>query len=267
MARATPTVVWPKQLVTYHQCALRHHLQFRRRARGDFRAAPALEQGKALHAVMRRWFRSTPSWREGADPAVIDRWLGDELAEHHYDTPAEHRRAIRTVADHAAWCLAQIPGDVTVRWAERKLQTGPLWIGNRPVRFQAQVDLVAEHPDGEIEHIDFKSGGPQEDHWIQRGVERLVVGAALPLAADRPATRTTTLYAGPRVADSQCHTADTFGAVRAELRELTGRMLTDEAPEPTPSAHCDWCPFRAAGCPVHRGPVAGAVAGPAGWSA
>lgn len=254
MARAKPTAVWPKHLATYRQCSLKHHLQFRRKARGNFRTTSYLEEGKALHAVMRRWFRTTRDWRTGAGPLVIARWLGEELAEHHYDAPTEHRLALRTVAGHAAWCLGQIPDDVTVRWVERELQTDQLRIGGFPVRFQARVDLVVEHQGGEIEHIDFKVGGPQEDHWIQRGVERLVVGAAHPLVVGRPATRTTTLYAGTREPDSLCHTPESFGATRSELRDLTVRMLTDAAPEPTPSNRCQWCPYRDAGCPVRHDP-------------
>ena len=264
MNRVGATVVWPKHLTAYQQCALKHHLQYQRRARGNVQTTSGLEEGKALHAVLRRWFRRTSDWRAGADPVVITRWLCEELTDDHYDAPTEYRLALRTVADHAAWCLDRISTDARVRWTERTLQTGQLRIGEVPVRFQARVDLVVEHPDGEIEHIDFKSGGPREDHWIQRGVERLVVGAAHPLSADRPATRTTTLYAGPREVDSHCHTAESFRSTRGELRELTGRMLTDAAPEPTPSARCQWCPFREAGCPVGggRGPSGPVVRSP-----
>lgn len=221
VTRARATAVWPKHLVAYHQCPLKHHLQFRRKARGAFQTTPRLEEGKALHAVMRRWFRTARDVRAGADPSLIAAWLGEELAESHYDAPTEYRLALLTVAGHAAWCLGQVPGDVTVRWTERELQTGQLRVGHRPVRFQARVDLVVEHPDGEIEHIDFKSSGLHEDHWIQRGVERLVVGVAHPVTADRPATRTTTLYAGARHAESQCHTPETFRSTRAALRDLT----------------------------------------------
>ncbi len=244
------TVVAPKHLVAYNQCSLKHHLAFRRKLRGDFRPNCSMAEGNALHQVMRRWFRSTSDWRAGADPAVISRWLREELDESHYQVPTEHLSAMRTVADHAAWCLDQIPSDVAVRLSERELQAAPVRIGDRPVRFQARVDLIVQHPDGEIEHIDFKTGGPQEDHWIQRGVERLVVGAAHPADGGRPATRTTTLYAGPRLADSQCHTVESFRSTKAELRDLAHRMLSDDAPAPTPSGRCAWCAFRDAGCPV-----------------
>ena len=250
--RAWATVVSPKQLGTYHQCALKHHFQFRRRIRGSFPVSSRVAEGNALHLVMKRWFRTRSDWRAGADPAVVGRWVEEALGADHYDAPTEHRLALRTVAGHAAWCLGQIPADVTVRWSERELQTDAVRIGAQVVRFQSRIDLVVEHPDGEIEHIDFKSGGPQEDHWIQRGVERLVVGAIHPVARDRPPTRTTTLYAGPRQVDSRAHSLETFRATRAELRDLTHRMLTDDAPEPAPSARCGWCAFRDAGCPAGR---------------
>ena len=248
--RAMATVVSPKQLGAYHQCSLKHHLQFRRKLRGTFSVTPHLAEGNALHLVMKRWFRARSDWRAGADPAVVDRWVEEALVADHYEAPADHRLALRTVAGNAAWCLGQIPADVTVRWSERELQTDAVRVADRAVRFQSRVDLVVEHPDGEIEHIDFKSGGPQEDHWIQRGVERLVVGATHPVAGDRRPTRTTTLYAGARQVDSQAYTAEAFRATRAELRDLTGRMLTDDAPEPVPSGRCAWCAFRDAGCPV-----------------
>ena len=244
------TVIAPKHLVAYNQCSLKHHFEFRRRLKGDFRPNRFVSEGNALHNVMRRWFRSTSDWRAGADPAVIAHWLHRELDDSHYEEPTEHLLAMRTVADHAAWCLDQIPSDVTVRLSEKDVQSPPVRIGDHPVRFQARVDLIVQHPDGEIEHIDFKTGGPQEDHWIQRGVERLVVGAAHPADADRPATRTTTLYAGPRLTDSQRHTPESFRSTRAELRDLAHRMLHDVAPAPTPSGRCAWCAFRDAGCPV-----------------
>ena len=255
-------VIAPKHLVAYNQCSLRHHLMYRRRLRGDFRPDRSMAEGNALHHVMRRWFRSTSDWRAGADPTVISRWLREELVESHYELPADHLVAMRSVADHAAWCLDQIPSDVAVRLSEKDVQSTPVRIGDHPVRFQARVDLIVQHPDGEIEHIDFKTGGPQEDHWIQRGVERLVVGAAHPAGAGRPATRTTTLYAGPRLADSQCHTVESFQATRAELRDLAHRMLTDDAPQPTPSGRCAWCAFREAGCPVGGSETRSPGAGP-----
>lgn len=250
-ARTWATVVSPKQLAIFNQCALRHHLTVRRKHRGNYVPTSRMGEGLALHAVLRRWFRTSSVWRAGADPEVVSRWMAEELAASHYDAPTEHRLALRTVAGHAAWCLDHIPADVTVRLTERQLQTGLLWIAERPVRFQARVDLVVEHPDGEIEHIDFKTGGPQEDHWIQRGVERLVVGVAHPIL-DRPPTRTTTLYAETRQTDSERHTTDSFRPTRTALHELTGRMLTNDVPEPTPSARCGWCPFRDAGCPVQH---------------
>lgn len=248
--RARATVVSPKQLGAYHQCPLKHHFQFRRKLRGTFSVTPHLAEGNALHLVMKRWFRTRSDWRAGADPAVVHRWAEEALVADHYDAPTDHRQAQRTVAERAAWCLGQIPADVTVRWSERELQTDAVRIGDHPVRFQSRIDLVVEHPDGEIEHIDFKSGGPQEDHWIQRGVERLVVGAMHPVASDRLPTRTTTLYAGARQVDSRAHSPETFRATRFELRDLTQRMLTDDTPEPTPSGRCGWCPFRDAGCPA-----------------
>ncbi len=250
--RVLPMVVWPKHLLVFNQCALKYHLQYRRKLRGTFQTTPPLAEGLALHAVMRRWFRNTSDWRAGAGPVVISRWLREELAEDVYDAPTEHRLALRTVADHAAWCVGQIPADVEVRSTEREFQTATLRIGDRPVRFQARIDLVVAHPDGEIEHIDFKTGAPQEDHWIQQGVERLIVGAAHPIGTGRPATRTTTLYAGVRQVDSQCHTPETFQATRTELRDLTERMLIDAASEPTASIRCGWCPYREAGCTLHH---------------
>ena len=243
-------VIAPKHLVAYNQCSLKHHLTYRRKLKGDFRPNRFMAEGNALHHVMRRWFRSTSDWRAGADPTVITHWLRQELDESHYEVPTDHLKAMTTIADHAAWCLDQIPADVTVQLAEREVQSPPVRIGVHPVRFHARVDLIVQHTDGEVEHIDFKTGGPQEDHWIQRGVERLVVGAAHPACAGRPATRTTTLYAGPRLTDSQCHTPESFQSTRAELRDLAHRMLHDDAPTPTPSGRCAWCAFRDAGCPV-----------------
>ena len=253
--RSLPTVVWPKHLVTFNQCALKYHLQYRRKLRGGFQTTPPMAEGLALHAVMRRWFRSTSDWRVGARPTVISSWLAEELAGDVYDAPTEHRLALRTVADRAAWCIGQIPADVEVRSTERAFQTAPLRFGDRRVRFQARIDLVVAHPDGEIEHIDFKTGAPQEDHWIQRGVERLIVGAVHPAGSGRPATRTTTLYAAVQQVDSRCHTPETFQATNIELRDLTGRMLTDAASAPTASIRCEWCPYREAGCTLRHDPA------------
>lgn len=257
-AGSRPVVVTPAHLSTYARCARQYDLQFRRRRRGAFTpATSAMTEGIVLHGVLRDWFRSHRDGWAATDPEAIARsiragvWRG--LDADGYGTPTEHLVALRAVADDAAWCLEQIPADVTVRWTERTLPSDAVAVAGIPVRFEARVDLVVEHGDGEIEHVDFKTGGPREDHWIQRAVERLVVGTAHPATPDRPATRTTTLYARTRQADSGQHTPESFAGVRAELRDLTVRMLTDETAEPSPSALCEWCRFREICRPGERG--------------
>ena len=116
-------------------------------------------------------------------------------------------------------------------------------IAGQPVRFQARVDLVVSHPDGEIEQVDFKTGAPHEDAWIQRDMERLVVGTAHS-AARRNGTplRTTTLYATAAEADSLCISRESLRQTRAGLVALTSQMLTTANPAPIPAALCAWSP-------------------------
>ena len=267
-ARVYATVVTPKQLTIFHRCPLHHHLQFRRKLRGAVPPdTPPLAEGNALHTVMRRWFRRDADRRIAADPAIVDGWLDEALPDQPYaairaDDPDARDRALHRLSGQAGWCLGEIPDDVLVRATERQFQTGPLRLGEPgsadrgPVRFQARLDLLVEHPDGGIEHIDFKSGSPRSTHWIQRGLERLVVGDGYPVAPGAPPTRTTTLYAGHRQVESICHTEETFRSTRADLRDLTVRMLATPpcpaAPEPAPAGHCAWCPYRETACPAHR---------------
>jgi hypothetical protein len=221
---------------------------------------PPLAEGNALHAVMRRWFRRNLARRARTDPGVIETWLDEELPVAPYDGSDAGSRdaALHRLTGHATWCIGAVPADARVDLAERDLQTGPLRLvpGGDPVRFQARLDLVVEHGDGTVEHIDFKTGSPRATHWIQRAVERVVVGQRHPVGAERPPTRTTTLYAGPRLVETQCHTPESLRATRAELRDLTVRMLASptrsDPPAPVPAGHCTWCPYRLAGCPAHR---------------
>ncbi|HEV2528513.1 MAG TPA: PD-(D/E)XK nuclease family protein [Thermomicrobiales bacterium] len=266
--RVYATVVTPKQLTTFHLCPLQHHLRFRRKVRGAIPPnTPPLAEGNALHQVMRRWFRRDRDRRAATDPAIVDGWLDEALTDEPYrairaEDPDARDRALHRLSGQAGWCLAQIPDDVHVRAAEREFQTGPLRLGRAgmddrsPVRFRARLDLLVEHPDGGIEHIDFKTGGQRATHWIQHGVERLVVGDRHPVVSGGPPTRTTMLYTGHRQVESICHTPDSFRSLRSDLRDLTRRMLTTPTsptgPEPTHGGHCAWCPYRETACSAHR---------------
>ncbi len=263
--RTYATVITPKHLSTFHQCPLQYHLRYRRKLRGAIPPnAPPLAEGNALHAVMRRWFRRDPDRRAASDPAIVEDWLDQELAHEPYDAetggdPAARDQALHRLSGHAGWCLDRIPGDARVHASERDFQSGPLVLrrdgDGGPVRFQARLDLVVQHPHGGVEHIDFKTGGPRATHWIQRGIERLVVAQALPVIAGQPPTRTTTLYAGHRQVESVCHTPETFRSVCADLRDLARQAIEPppdrRGPDPTPAGHCAWCPFRDSACPAH----------------
>lgn len=233
-----PVIVTPRHLVTFRQCALRHHLQYRERRRVRPVAATHLAEGNALHTLMRRWFRSTADWRVRTDPAEIaPRIIADELSDEGYVDPLTYRAALDRVTGHAIWFLEQLPADVRTIAAERTFQSNVMAITGQAVRFQARLDLVIAHPDGEIEHVDFKTGLPHEDAWIQRGMERLVVSTAHPAAGRNGALlRTTTLYASAQEADSLCLSHESLRQTRTALVALTARMLTTTAPAPAPSA-------------------------------
>jgi hypothetical protein len=111
---------------------------------------------------------------------------------------------------------------------------------------------VLEHPDGEIEHVDFKTGKEGWDR-IQSVLSRVTVCAEYP----ERRVRTTFLYAAQHRVESRVLPRETLAETWPEIASIVNAICTTTVWPATPSGFCNSCRFRSV-CSI-RGLPGGAV--------
>lgn len=144
----------------------------------------------------------------------------------------------------------------TVLLAETTLGFNHRPPGRPAFRLEARLDLVVLHPDGTLEHVDYKTGRFEVDE-AQNLIARLVVGRnADALAAGRAfagneAIRTSVLYLGERRGWSRIYRRDEARQEWEALRETATAIVAGAATPvvgslswlPRRNALCGFCPF------------------------
>ena len=164
-------------------------------------------------------------------------YLADELPYREQDAAS--------VAECTAAAFEMIPPGSSSLLQERNLYA-PL--GRSGVQVGARIDLVLSHANGEIEHIDFKTGKIRDD-VVQTLIARAVVGNRF---GNTRRIRTTTLYLQHRERRTKALDRASSGTDwRAIARDIRDIRLLDSFP-PSPGPLCDYCPYQARDCSAWR---------------
>lgn len=231
----------PTKIKTYLQCPAQYFYRYEKRYKGVYVPNHAMVRGNALHLLMRRVLRLVRAGR--AVPDDIHPLARAVTAGMDYPEAYEKMRTedAQLIAGWSGWALGRLGDEVRVLGVEQELvQDLPRTVRGRRVALTARLDAVVEHPDGSIEHIDYKTGGMRPDP-VQELVSRTVVGPAYDA---KRRIRTTTMFVAHKQTTSRELHRDEMRQVWEDVKRAITAMAVGDGPwEPRPSALCQWCPY------------------------
>lgn len=246
--RSRPHIFYPSQLNLYRQCPERYHHKYVLRERVAEEFSRPLAVGIATHELAAVCFKE--QLNHGAMPAFLEQRAEDLLPATAYPSILLpfYRDDIASVVSTVKWMLSRFSGAERIVGIERTLSYA--FSGNAscdPFTLRAKIDLVVEHPDGTLEHIDFKTGRFKRDP-IQEISSRIVMGAAYGRDFPYPKIRSTILFgAEQRVVSETLSKEDCLPTWR-EIREIANTIMTGSCWAPETSPLCEWCPYFENGC-------------------
>jgi hypothetical protein len=238
-----PRTFFPSHINAYRQCPQRFYLQYIRKLKRPRPFSAALVKGGATHRLIAQHL---PRFlRSGELPTDLrgQARLAVEAGNYPASELSQLERDALEVADWTVRALEMLPPGARPLFVERKLYSP---VGRHGLQLGAQVDLVLQHDDQTVEHIDFKTGKLKHDP-VQMLVSRIVVGKRMSQA---PRITTTTLNVQHRHIETaemdreRC--AGDWGEIASTLRAVRS---TDEWIV-LPGPLCDYCQFKARDCPA-----------------
>jgi len=244
MSRATQTrtrTFFPTAINVFRQCPERYYLKYIRKRKRPMPFSRPLACGGAAHRLIAAVL---PDFMlNGEIPADLEQRALDEVSAAAYPAGelAYRKQDARDIAKWTLTAFEMIPPGSRSMLQERKLYA-PL--GRSSVQIGAQIDLVLRRDDGNIEHIDFKTGKVRDDA-VQNLIARAVVGRKFGI---QQPIRTTTLYLQHRRTQSTILDRRTsrreWESIARDIRDI--RSLDDFPPRPGPL--CVYCPYQARDC-------------------
>ncbi len=257
-------IFYPSHIKLFRECPERYYHKYVARRRVVEPFSRPLAKGIATHEVLADYFaefranRSFPiNIQQHAEVQLLRAGYPPELATTWDDDVAD-------VVAFVQWALARFDGTATVLGIEETLgyahnrEADP--VCPQPFLLRAKVDLVLSHPDGTLEHLDFKSGRAQRDP-IQEIASRVVVGSEY--GDEYQTVRTTTYFVAEQTAVSEIIDRSTCREAWKTIRETVNAILTNTTWQPEPSPLCQFCPFFGNGCSAD--PKAGDVDTMSDW--
>ena len=244
MSRAAQTrtrTFFPTAINAFRQCPERYYLKYIRKRKRPMPFSRPLITGSAAHRLVAEVL---PDFMQtGEIPVDIAPRALREVSTTEYpaDELSYRDQDAASVAACTTAALDMIPAGSSSLLQERNLYA-PL--GRSGVQVGARIDLVLRRDNGDIEHIDFKTGKIRDDA-IQNLIARAVVGRKFGI---QQRIRTTTLYLQHRhtqstILDRRTGRRD-WKAIARDIRDI--RSLDDFPPRPGPL--CDYCPYQARDC-------------------
>lgn len=238
----------PTKLSTYRRCPAAYASRYIERTSASSEPNPTLARAIGAHSVIAHAL--TEYQRQKTFPVHLRDLVAAQLPAKDY-VDANH-------------CESDI--DLTLSWVHRALShfdgTHSIVAVERTFEYvypgcdewpkfvlRSTVDLVLEHPDGTIEHIDWKTGSSTWYDAIQTVSSRIVVGAVNP---DRK-IRSTTIYLGSGTSRSAELTHSDILETWGEIKALVRSILRDDGWLPQSNPLCPFCPSYFNGCSLYPG--------------
>ncbi|MDQ3549339.1 MAG: PD-(D/E)XK nuclease family protein, partial [Chloroflexota bacterium] len=198
------------------------------------------------HSVLAQAFDTFRTTR--ALPINLRERIEAQLPSAIYDTIDARDADVEKVLGWVHHALAAFDGAAKVRAVERTFEYVFHGTDSTPAFvLRATVDLVVEHPSGEIEHIDWKTGASTYPDMIQTITSRIVVGQAYPAQP----IRTTTMYLAAGTTESGILTRDEVRETWENIKTIVTGIQRDQDWLPSSNPLCPYCPFYQNGCSLY----------------
>jgi hypothetical protein len=159
---------------------------------------------------------------------------------------------VERVLSNVKWALSTLDPTAEVVLVERWLEYAARGKATYPpFRLRHSVDLVLEHEDGTLEHVDWKTGKRAEADEVQMVTARIVVRCAFP--PNRRIVSATAFLDREEVQRDEM----TREQVCAGWDRITRSIAAIEAERnwyPSSNALCPWCPLYRRGCDLYPAP-------------
>ena len=246
----------PTKLATYERCPRQYRHKYLDKWYAPQPFNRDLACGTAAHAVLHGVMDVYR--RTGGYPIDLRERVEDALPTRRSADSADWATDVGRVLAWVKPALASIDESARVVGVERWLELR--FPGNDecgPFLLRHCVDLILEHPDGTVEHRDWKTGKRAEVDALQTLVARMVVGHAYRRASPTP----------PRILSSTAFLEHGLvqvdelprAALLAEWRRIVrsaSRIMTEQDWHPRSNALCPWCPLYQNGCELYGAPDA-----------
>ncbi len=244
-AQRIPTFT-PTMLATYERCRLLYQRRYVDRNLPPEPFNPTFARGNAAHRVLEGAYRHYQ--RHQTLPVDLQARVEAQLPLVHYPDKAAWEGDVSTVLDWVKWDLLAFDGTARVAAVERTFEYA--FPGNGdcgPWRLRHIPDLVLEHADGTIEHLDRKTGNGYHVDELQRVAARIVVGQAV---TERPRVLSSTTFLVHQAVRTEELSYEAVKTGWERMKTLAVGILAGEAGIPTENPLCPWCPLYQAGCPL-----------------
>ncbi len=234
--------LYPSGINAYYRCPRKFHYRFFARPKLPYRFKPHLAFGGAVHKVIAHQLTAR---KDGTNPGDMQTLVEDYLtreARMADDPPAFVRSELANVERHVRAGLEYVPDGAEILAVEREfgrwITTGRL---GASVQLKSKVDVVFRHPDGVLEHVDFKTG-KQGGDLFQNVLTRIVVASEL--GAERDGLRTSNFMTATAVANVMPHDPEASRPVWTTIRETIEQIAHDSVWTSKPDrAVCRWCEY------------------------
>jgi RecB family exonuclease len=247
--RFTPTH-WVNHLTAFDTCPQKYFLKHVRKRKGRVFVRPEMTRGRITHEVLAHAFKVFAGRR--AFPANLRAEIETRVAETDDINGTLQSREVELIHDWVDCAVETFDARKSVHTVERSFTYSYPGKGvDAPFATRARVDLVLRLDEGEVEHIDWKTGKRHAMDELQTVAARIAVGRALGV----PQVRSTTTYLGTGESNSRMLSRDearrTWDHIRAIARDIDANHASGEwAPVQNPL--CPYCEYYQAGCRLYQ---------------
>jgi RecB family exonuclease len=235
-------------LATFERCPHQYDRKYVQKNKVAEPFSPALACGNAAHTVLASVLEVYR--RTGGIPIDLRERVERELPRMQYLVDAAWLTDVEQVLGWVKWALGSLDETAKVLMVERWLEyTYP---GNGdcpPFRLRHRIDLGLQHPDGTIEHRDWKTGKRTEVDTLQNVAARIVFRQALP---EPSRVLSSTAFLTSSVMQTDELTREEVKTEWNHLKRLVAGIKTEREWLPLSNALCPWCPYYQRGCALYR---------------
>jgi len=237
----------PTKLNMYKRCPAQYDFRYRQKLRSPSTFEPGLTLAIAVHDVIGRAFSEYR--RSHTFPNNLERQLERQLPVGEYIDQSHLESEVQRANSLVNKAIVDFGREASIKAVERTYEYVCRGRADCPdFVLQAKVDLVLEHRDGVIEHIDWKTGSSNWHDAIQTLCSRIVVGNAF----HGRTVRSTTVYLESGTVNSDVLEREAVVETWNEVKSIVRSIIEDDFWEPSSNPLCPSCAWYENGCSLYR---------------